>query len=239
MGELSPGQALRILQAAGEIALRDRDGHELAVDVRGVVADGLDGTAPRLAVAGGMTLTSRLVTPSGDPWLLDFVIDEATFLTRERAAVRLRLARLTPDPHRRLAPRLSTGGTVWLSAVNCQDVVDGDRVDGTIRDISVSGVGFSSSRVLRVGDRLMFHARFFSDPVEAEVRVASIRPSSIPGHANYGCLFLEIDDSSQRRIERLLRGERTPSADLSLIHGLVEQQREAHREAPRKRRFFR
>ncbi len=239
MVEFSPGEALGILQAAGEVALRDPDGHEVTVDVHGVLADGLQGTAPRLAVAGGMSLTARLVMPTGEPWLLGFVIDEATFLNHERTDVRLRLERCIPDPHRRLSPRLRTGGTAWLSAVNCQDVVDGDRVDGTIMDISVSGVGFSSSRVLRVGDRLLFHGRFFSDPVEAEVQVASVRPSDIPDRAIYGCLFLDIDGSSHEQIERMLRGERAPSADLSLIHSLVEQQRDTHRDAPRKRLFRR
>ena len=93
--------------------------------------------------------------------------------------------------------------------------------------------------MLRLGDRLTFHGRFFSDSVQAEVRVASIRPSGIPERAIYGCHFIEIDEDSLDQIERLLRGERAPSADLSSIHTLVERQREAHRTSPRKRRFFR
>jgi hypothetical protein len=121
------------------------------------------------------------------------------------------------------------------SPVNCQQVVDGDRVDGTIQDISVSGVGFTSSRVLRIGDRLQFHGRFFSDEVEGEVRVASVRPSAIADRSIYGCQFIHLDDESRGRVERLLRGERAPSADLSLIRNLLEEQRES----PRKRRFFR
>ena len=167
------------------------------------------------------------------------MIDEAGFATHEAASVALRLKSAALDARRRSAPRLETGGKAWLTAVSCQEVVDGDRVDGTIQDISVSGVGFTSSRVLRPGDRLTFHGRFFSDSVCAEVRVASIRPSGIPERAVYGCRFIEMDDDSRDRIERLLRGQRAPSADLSSIHTLVERQREAHRAAPRRRRFFR
>ena len=165
------------------------------------------------------------------------MIDEAGFATHEAASVALRLKSAALDARGRSAPRLQTGGKTWLTAVSCQEVVDGDRVDGTIQDISVSGVGFTSSRVLRPGDRLTFHGRFFS--VCAEVRVASIRHSAFPERAVYGCRFIEIDDDGRDRIERLLRGERAPSADLSSIHTLVERQREAHRAAPRRRRFFR
>lgn len=239
MGGFSPDDALRILHEAGVVALRDEHGAEVVVEVTGVHAGGLDGSAPRLAVAGGMLLTTRLVTPSGEPWALRFVLERAGFATHETASVELRLESAEPDMHRRGAPRLQTGGKAWLTAVNCQEVVDGDRVDGTIRDISVSGVGFTSARVLRLGDRLTFYGRFFSDSVQAEVRVASIRPSGIPERAIYGCHFIEIDEHNHDRIERLLVGERAPSADLSSIHSLVELQREAHRASPRKRRFFR
>jgi hypothetical protein len=239
MGGFSPDDALRILHAAGMVALRDDHGGEVVVEVTGARPRGLSGTAPRLAVAGGMVLMTRLVTPSGEPWALRFVIDRAGFATHETASVELRLDSAEPEMHRRGAPRLQTGGKTWLTAVNCQEVVDGDRVDGTIRDISVSGVGFTSARVLRLGDRLTFNGRFFSDSVQAEVRVASIRPSGVLEQAVYGCHFIEIDADNHDRIERLLTGQRAPSADLSSIHTLVEQQREAHRASPRKRRFFR
>jgi hypothetical protein len=235
MGEMSPVEALQILRAAGELALRDADGHEVSLTVAEVVADGLEGTAPRLAVAADMVLTTRLVSPDGDPWVLRFVVEQARFATQETADVRLRLDLCQPDPHRRLAPRLRTGGKAWLTAISCQEVVDGDRVDGSIQDISESGVAFGSSRVLRKGDRLTFHGRFFSDEVVAELRVISARPSAVADRTVYGCQFIEIDESSHAIIGRLLRGERAPSADLSLIHSLVEEQREA----PRKRRFFR
>jgi hypothetical protein len=235
MSEISTGDALRILHAAEQVALRDPDGNELPLMVTGEHADGLEGFAPRFAVSVGMTLTTRVVSPDGEPWALRFVIDEATIASPDTAAVRLRLERCQLDPFRRLAPRLHTGGAAWLIAVNCQQVVDGDRVDGTIQDISVSGVGFTSSRVLRVGDRLRFHGRFFSDEVEGEVRVATVRPSSIADRSIYGCQFIQLSDESRARVERLLRGERAPSADLSLIRSLLEEQRES----PRKRRFFR
>jgi hypothetical protein len=213
MSEISTGDALRILHAAEQVALRDPDGNELPLTVTGERADGLDGFAPRVAVSVGMTLTTRVVSPDGEPWALRFVIDEATIASPDTASVRLRLERCQFDPFRRLAPRLHTGGSAWLIAVNCQQVVDGDRVDGTIQDISV----------------------FFSDEVEGEVRLASVRPSAIPDRSIYGCQFIRIDDENRQRVERLLRGKRAPRADLSPIRSLLEEQRES----PRERRFVR
>jgi hypothetical protein len=213
MSEISTGDALRILHAAEQVALRDPDGNELPLTVTGERADGLDGFAPRVAVSVGMTLTTRVVSPDGEPWALRFVIDEATIASPDTASVRLRLERCQFDPFRRLAPRLHTGGSAWLIAVNCQQVVDGDRVDGRIQDISV----------------------FFSDEVEGEVRLASVRPSAIPDRSIYGCQFIRIDDENRQRVERLLRGKRAPRADLSPIRSLLEEQRES----PRERRFVR
>ena len=55
------------------------------------------------------------------------------------------------------------------------DVVDGDVVDGTIIDLSRLGVTFQTTRLLRRGDRLFLRARFFAEPLETTVRVASSR----------------------------------------------------------------
>jgi hypothetical protein len=66
--------------------------------VTGEHADGLEGFAPRLAVSVGMTLTTRVVSPDGEPWALRFVIDEATIASPDTAAVRLRLERCQLDP---------------------------------------------------------------------------------------------------------------------------------------------
>jgi hypothetical protein len=115
------------------------------------------------------------------------------------------------DESRRAAERVPIGGVAWLEAVNCQEVVDRDRVDGTLDDLSRTGVAFTTARVLRVGDRLMFHGRFFADSINGEVRVASVRPAHQPGHTVVGCRFLHVDNDSIAKIDRVLSGGQEPS----------------------------
>jgi hypothetical protein len=117
------------------------------------------------------------------------------------------------DESRRAAERVPIGGVAWLEAVNCQDVVDGDRVEGTLEDLSRTGVAFTTNRLLRVGDRLIFHGRFFADSISGEVRVASVRPSSAPGHTVVGARFLELDRESIARVDRILSGGREPAPE--------------------------
>lgn len=127
------------------------------------------------------------------------------------------------DQSRRAAQRVPIGGIAWLEAVNCRDIVDGDRVDGTLEDLSKTGVAFATARVLRKGDRLTFHGRFFADSISGEVRVMAVRPASVPSLAIVGCQFIDIGSDDVARIERILSGGRTPSVkvDVSAIRDMA------------------
>src|SRR5438309_1231230 len=63
------------------------------------------------------------------------------------------------------------------------------------------------------GDRLRFHGRVFADSISGEVRVASVRPSSAPGHTIVGARFLELDRESIARVDRILSGGRGPAPE--------------------------
>ena len=156
-------------------------------------------TAPRLSVATGMTLTGRVVGPDARPWELHLNVDDASYHTQDLAMVQLVPGTIQVDESRRASERVPIGGVAWLEAVNCQEVVDRDRVDGTLDDLSRTGVAFTTARVLRVGDRLMFHGRFFADSISGEVRVASVRPAHQPGHTVVGCRFLHVDTRQHRQ----------------------------------------
>lgn len=231
--------AVRILRSAGQVGLWDADGCAVPVTVTGTFAGGLTGTAPRFAVSGGQLLSTRVLATDGEPFTVRMVVEEAEYESPELAGVRLRVLAAELDPRHRRSPRLQSGGSAWLTALNCQDVVDGDRVDASIVDVSASGVAFSSNRVLRRGDYLLFHGRFFAETVEAEVRVASIRAAAVPERTIYGCEFVGMEADSRARLERILSGVRRPGVDLAAIHALVESHRSSDAEAGRRRRFLR
>src|SRR5437763_12113984 len=117
MNALTVEDALRLLRAAGEVALRAEDGAELAASVRDVNGGVAVATAPRFAVAGGMRVDARIVPMGGEPWVLSLVIDEAVYETAELARIVLRPDRLARDTGRRLARRIPAGGVAWLEAV--------------------------------------------------------------------------------------------------------------------------
>jgi PilZ domain len=208
---LSRQQAISMLFSGLEVTLEEQDGASVTVQPSGMAGDTVWVTAPRLQVAGGMSLRGRLIAADGEPWVITLVVDDAEYHTHELARVRLRAQDVAADESRRRNPRVPAGGMAWLAAVNCQHVVDGDRVDGTMIDLSREGVAFATNRVLRPGDRLTFHGRFFADHVDAEVRVTSVREASSAGRQIVGCTFIEIDAENQARVERLATGEHHPA----------------------------
>ena len=114
-----------------------------------------------------------------------------------------------PDNSRRRSQRVPAGGVAWLIAVSCRDVVDGDRVEGTIVDLSESGVAFATRRVLRLNDRLIFNGRFFAEHIEAEVRVTSLR-DGVDQRTIVGCAFLDINAAQLARVRRLIDAAESP-----------------------------
>jgi hypothetical protein len=209
MGDLTVEDALRLLHAAGQVVLRSDGGDEVPVTMERLAGPELAGTAPRVRVASGRQLTARIVDPGGAPWIVHVAVEQAVFHTDELAAVILRVTGVEIDHSRRLAQRVPAGGIAWLEAVRCQEVVDGDRVDATMVDVSTSGVALATGRVLRRGDRLRFHGRFFAEMVTAEVRVMSIRYGGA-GRSVYGCQFIEIDAGDLARLERIIEGQHVP-----------------------------
>jgi hypothetical protein len=217
MADLSRQQAISMLFSGLETALENQDGSNVVVQPSGMAGDSVWVTAPRLSVAGGMRLRGRLVTADGEPWVVTLLVDEADYYNHDLARVRLRAEQVAPDDSRRRNPRVPSGGMAWLAAINCQHVVDGDRVDGTMVDLSIDGVAFATNRVLRPGDRLLFHGRFFAEHVDADVRVSSVRESGAPGRLIVGCSFIEIDPENRARMERLAARDPRPSSEVAAV----------------------
>jgi hypothetical protein len=210
MPPLSRQQAISMLFSGLDADLENEDGATVTVQPSGMAGDTAWVTAPRLQVAGGMRLRGRLIAADGEPWVVSLVVDEAEFYSHDLARVRVRADEVVADESRRRNPRIPAGGIAWLAAVNCQQVVDGDRVDGTMVDLSIDGVAFATNRVLRQSDRLMFHGRFFAEQVDAEVRVTSVREAGA-GRLIVGCSFIDIDSANRGRVERLTSGESRPA----------------------------
>ena len=207
--------ALPVLRAARALGLRTRDGAEVPVEAVEIEGEPLFGYEPRFRVSAGLELSARIVDPGGEPWTLQLWVVRAEVAGPHTARIELRPERVVKDEQRRNHPRFPAGGDAHLVAVNCQEVVDGDNVRGRIVDVSASGVAITTDRVLRRGDRLRFQGRFFTEAIEAEVRVMSIRGADT-GRRIYGCRFLDIGEESRERLKRVVDDDRPAPASIDL-----------------------
>ncbi|MDX6549933.1 MAG: hypothetical protein QOJ31_617, partial [Gaiellales bacterium] len=128
MSPLTPVDAVSLLFNAAEADLELAGGGLLRVRRMLVQGEQVTATAPRLSVATGMSLTGRVIGPDGRPWELTLLVDDAAYHTPDLAIVRMHPSEIRVDESRRTAQRVPIGGVAWLEAVNCQDVVDRDRV---------------------------------------------------------------------------------------------------------------
>ncbi len=126
-----------------------------------------------MRVVGGMELAGRVVV-SGRRYRVMMVYERAVLETAHDARIRLRAVSVSEEGAETtvLAARQTLRPPARMTAVYCQDVVDGDVVEGTIVDLTRLGLTFQTTRLLRRGDRLFLRARFYAEPLEAPVRVA-------------------------------------------------------------------
>jgi hypothetical protein len=213
MPRLTPTQAIARLFSAPEVELEVEGGKPIKLNVTAVDRTRAVALAPRLRVSTGMALIGRVIDEDERPWMVALRVERAEFHSKALARVELRAQRVGLDTTRRTTVRQPAGGIAWLTALSCRDIVDGDRVDGTMTDLSLTGVGFATNRVLRVGDELMFHGRFFAEEVDAEVRIASLRESPQAGRTIVGARFILVDGTNRQRIQHILNGGRRAIED--------------------------
>ena len=240
MARLTMTQAVDRLAAAGTISAEDAEGRAIELTPTAHEGTRLTVTAERLRVTDGGELTARVHGDDLRPWVVRFSTESAAYHTPHLALVELRARGIKLDENHRRADRTAHGGHARLVAVNCQDVVDGDVVEGSIVDVSDTGVAFLTRRLLRQGDRLEFTGRFFATVVEAEVRVA--RVSEVAGQRQVGCMFIAIEPSERAKLRQIAAARPGGgTADFSLLQQLAAERREREAEEPpsRWRRLFR
>jgi hypothetical protein len=197
-------EALARLCSDSATPLRTPQGVVFEFGVSTVADELASGTAPRDLVAPGMLLIGEVCDERFGTWRIELRVVRADYATPELSAVTVRATAVRPDDSRRGDERVPAGGITWLVAVDCTEVEGGSRVEGSLQDLSRTGVSFVTTWPLLPGDRLVFHGRFFTDEISADVVVASVRPSPRPGRRLAGCSFSELPELDQHRIEKIL-----------------------------------
>ena len=200
-------RAVELLSRTGSADFERDIGGTLTVAITRTFGTQLTGTADHMRIVGGVELAGRVVV-AGRRYRVTMMCERAVLETANDARIRLRAVDVSEEGAETivLASRQTLQRPGRMTAIYCQDVVDGDVVDGTIIDLTRLGVTFQTARLLRRGDRLFLRARFFAEPLETTVRVASSRLVN-------GSVIAESCSPSQRGSwPRSSSGSRAPGA---------------------------
>ncbi len=230
MARLTPTQAVAKLGSLLAVTV-EAGGRELELTPLSHSGTRLTVTADRLRIGDAGQLVARVHGDDLRPWLVRFDVESAEFHSAELAKAVLRARTIGLDERHRQADRTSLGGHARLVALNCQNVVDGDVVEGSIVDVSDNGVALLTRRLLRPGDLLDFSGRFFATVVTAEVRVA--RVTSVDGQIQAGCTFSSIAAAERRKLRDVTTVRPAgDAANFSLLQHIAAE-RLAHEAEPR------
>ena len=215
MSEPSLERAVDLLSRSGSAEFERDIGGMLTVSIGRVFGAHLTGTADRMRIVGGMELAGRVVV-GGRRYRVTMMCERAVLETAHDARIRLRATGVAEEGAETivLASRQTLQRPARMTAIYCQDVVDGDVVDGTIVDLTRLGVTFQTTRLLRRGDRLFLRARFFAEPLETSVRVSATR--MVNGSVVAECIFQVPTLELAETVERIARARREVPASAPL-----------------------
>jgi hypothetical protein len=176
--------------------------------------DTVRASGPRLQIWAGMRLGWRYLDGRGVPRWAEVHVLDAVFKSDSRSALTLQVVAVTPDRASRKHARLPVSGSVLLTAVNCDRIVDRDQVHAALQDLSVSGVALvTHDGRVRSGDRLALRIRFMEGTLDAQVRVARVSQGAAGGAILLGASFIEPTQDLLATAERVMErfGTHRPS----------------------------
>jgi hypothetical protein len=202
---MSCAEVARLMVAASAVDVEMRDGGTVEVWTIAAACDTVRASGPRLQLWGGMQLSWRFLDSQGKPHRAEIDVIESRFKSNMRADLTLQVMAVTADQAARGHARTSVTGSAALTAVNCERIVDTDRLQAAFRDLSLSGMGLVvfDERV-RPGDRFLLRSRFMEGAVDADVRVARVSPTPNGEGLLVGAFFLHPTPSLAATVQAVV-----------------------------------
>ena len=120
------------------------------------------------------------------------MIESAEYRSQARAALRLRVIDVESEGYERRAARMPIAASGVVRASVCDRIPSGESIAARIVDLSESGAGLLMDDIRpRPGDRMWLAARFIEGELNADMRVAHVRPTGRGGEMNVGCSFID------------------------------------------------
>jgi hypothetical protein len=184
-------EAAALLAAASVVDVDTDRGESVELWTISSEGESVAASAPRLSVASGMRLECRIPT-NQVPLHVRAVIEAAEYRSQTRAALTLRVIDVESDGYERGAARLPLAASGVIQASVCDRIPPGTSIPVRIVDMSESGVGLLIDDIRpRPGDRMRLAARFIEGGLNAELRVAHVRPTGRGDETTVGCSFIE------------------------------------------------
>jgi PilZ domain len=221
MHDIEPtlAEAAALLAAASVVDVETDRGESVELWTISSEGQSVAASAPRLAVASGMRLECRLATDEV-PLHVWAVIESAEYRSQARAALTLRVIDVESEGYERRAQRMPVSASAVVRASVCDRIPAGESIPVRIVDLSESGVGVLIDDIRpRPGDRMWLAARFIEGELNADMRVAHVRPTGRGGQMAVGCSFIEpraVEAVMSRLVARLAGAGRTRAEESTL-----------------------
>ena len=193
MHDIEPtlAEAAALLAAASVVDVETDRGESVELWTISSEGQSVAASAPRLAVASGMRLECRLATEE-TPLHVWAVIESAEYRSQARAALRLRVIDVESEGYERRSTRMPLTASGVVRSSICERIPSGESIPVRIVDLSESGVGVVIDDIRpRPGDRMWLSARFIEGELNADLRVAHVRPTGRGGEMVVGCSFVD------------------------------------------------
>jgi hypothetical protein len=231
----TPAEAATLLVEASAIDVETDRGETIELWTISSDGDLVAASGPRLAVAGGMTVTCRLAQ-GGQPIQVQAVIEEAEYRSQSRASLTLRVVDVVTHGYRRRTERLSVSSAASLRAMICERIVPDEVIPVTLTDLSDHGCAMTlTDNRVREGDRMALTARFLEGEMTADVRIVRVASPATDVYSA-GCYFICAPAAAQGVLERVLgrlAGNARPAADMGSLRDTLTEGQDANSLKPR------
>lgn len=202
---LSDEQLAELLFATGRADLVAEDGVAISVVRRWSAREWVRVSAPRMMLEPGLTLTSRMETEPGVPWLLTFEVDSVRQTGPAVDEAELRITASSLYPERRRATRAHVGGALTITAHYASELISQRQFRGEFDVVSETGCAFSSAEPFSLGEQLTLTGRLLLvGRLEADVIVRCTRPGLSGRTTIYGCEWERLDAAALETLRRVV-----------------------------------
>jgi hypothetical protein len=194
-------RALASLPGRSGVQATSQDGSTLTCDPFQLDGETLRAYVPRLQLGGVRQLTLRFAV-AAQPWRAEFELEQAEYHSFEQAIAELRLITIERDGAGRQSARVRVRAAGEITAIFCQNAVDGNRYDVTVEDLSETGVQFSCEFHVELRDRFSLTTKLEGTRVRLVGEAVKVSQGAY-GRFVVGAKITEIADADLLTIRRL------------------------------------